>query len=218
MFGTEMVFIIIVAFCVIFALVVLLKIFKKKPKSAERKAKKSGDKVPGHPKADVVKAEKMKKAVAKINKEKLKKIESNSPHAVPVFSREELDNERIEQIKKDVEKDMSHQKKPGAFPGFGPSNFSFPFPNSANKPAQTAPKPIQMKTYPSQAIGPTITNKINPTPPQQVKKDDVDFVKMLKKKGIVKQEQSFGESLIIKEAIDTPASKKNMKKKREMWL
>jgi len=217
MFKAETVFILIVVACAIILFVAIFSILKKKSKKSS-KAGKSKTTGGGMPKADVVKEtgvklEKMQSKAPKINKEKLKKIEDESAKVQPVFSKDELESERIEQIQKEIQKDLSNQKRPQMFPGFNPQGFSFPMPQRP-----FPQQPIQNPEPDFQSMPISNEKSSSVSIPVEAKDEDKDFVEMLKKRGVVNQNQSFGESLIIKEAIDTPASKQAMKKKRQKWM
>ena len=207
MFKTETVFVLIVIFCVMVFVVALFKIFKKKGKS-EKKEKKPKTDDPQQ--ADSVDSGKMQKKEPRINKKKLKQIENGSSKIEPAFSKEELEKEREEALKKEEEKVKQQQQRTPSFNGGAPFRFPVMPQNQNNMVQNHQPEPKITFSATRQQKAEEI--------PIEVKKEDKDFVEILKQKGIVKKEQSFGESLIIKEAIDTPAAKETMKKKRQKWM
>ena len=211
MITTTTVFILIVAICAIVFLVAVYKILgkgkkgskKEKKAKAPKKAKQSSE----------VKTEDLKPIAPKINKEKLKKIESESAKIEPAFSKEELDRELAEKLEKEAEKSKAAAQQTFTYPNFNAGAFKF-------QPNPTQPT-FQPQQKPKNPFATTIIKTEEPNPvvaPVEAKKEDKDFVQLLKERKIIKKEQSFGESLMVKEAIDTPVSKNEMKKKRQKWI
>lgn len=205
MLTTKTIFIIIVSICVVVFLVAVFSILKKK--KGGKKEKKASE-----PKSDEVKPETLKKREPKINKKKLEQMASSESKVAPAFSKDELEEERkkalAEQIEKSKASNTARQGMP--FPNFG-GNFQFPMPNM-QKPLKVAPTP---SSIPVSRPVPTM-QKLQEVP--EVKQEDKDFVEALKQRGVIERNKSFGESLIIKEAIETPVSKQAMKQKRNKWM
>ena len=206
MFTTKWIFILIIAVCVVFFLVAVFSILKKKGKKDKKKKKSNPE--PG--KEPEIKPEKLQKKEPKINKKKLEEMAKNEATVAPVFSKDELEAERQKELSEQLEKSKASNPRQNTipFPGFGAG---IPFPTNI----QGKPKPLKINPTPQKPVVQPMVSTENYV---EVKQEDKDFVEALKKKGIIDKKASFGESLIIKEAIETPASKKEMKQKRQKWI
>lgn len=222
------VFIGIILVVATFLIYCIASIFKKKGKK-DKKAKKSKDSKP----KDNGDAPALTKTPRepKINKKKLKEAAAKDAVIEPAFDKEQLEKEREEALKKELEKNKQNQmpKNQYMFPGMP----SFPFPSTSSgmrtMPTSIAPKTTIMPTSSATSLKTTepktssvpfssIVASSKKSTPQVLKKEEAEFVDILKDMGAIKPEASFGESLMIKEAVDTPAAKKEMKRKREKWM
>lgn len=208
---TTIVLIAIISAVVLFFFVATFKIFSKKKKDG---GKKSKGKSAALSEQDMPEMPKENKA-PKINKKKLQEMASKDAKIEPAFSKEELDKERAEELQKELEKNKANAKpqNPFMFP-----NMPFPMPTRTNNPGNPIPMPTRMPSMPSPRPQPQIRQETITVPATKEAKENAEFIKALQEKGVIKKELSFGESLMIKEAIDTPASKAEMKKKRQKWM
>ena len=204
-----LIFIIGVVF--VFFLFQSFKVFHKK-KDRKKKVKKE-KKEKKDDEVDLAKKPKQ----PKININKLKKAQDNQPSVRPLYNANELEQERINEIRKTVEKNKSTVRAQNQFmfPGFSfPSQPSFQNRTINN---QTIANKVENNNK-DKFISVETSNDLNFKEVDFIKSEDKDFIEALKQSGAINKNNSFGESLIIKEAIDTPAAKAAMKKKRQKWL
>ena len=213
--SSTIIIIAILCVVVVFFLFATFKIFGNK-KSKEKKPKKVKQKKQKSTEEDVVVPAKVAKP--KINKTKLKEMASKDAKVEPAFSKEELEKERQEKLQNELEKNRENarQANPFMFPGM-PFPIQPPMPTPTRSSTPVLPQKRQenrlVKTYEHKLSTESLVKS-----PLEEQKENEEFIKALQQKGIIKKNLTFGESLIIKEAIDTPASKKEMKKKRQKWL
>ena len=192
----------------VFFLFQTFRIFHKN-KSKKKKEKKEA-------KSDQVNLAKKPKQ-PKININKLKNVQENQPSVRPLYNANELEQERVNEIRKTVEKNKASTRAQNQFmfPGF-----HFPTqPGFQNKAInnQTVANEDE-KNNKNKFLSVETNNNLDFKTVDFIKKEDKDFIEALKQSGAINKKNSFGESLIIKEAVDTPAAKAAMKKKRQKWL
>lgn len=207
----------IICICFLFFFITILKFFKGKKKSKKNKEKTKDKSSTEDEQVSSVVLKPEKKIQKVINAKKLKEQAPNA-RVKPVFTKEQIEQENREQLEKALEKNKKNFNQQNNL--FFPPFFQ---PESQNMPNLNFPTKLDIK--PKSEGNKNNTNFLNlsevpfPKPAKaeiSIKSDR--FVDVLKEKGIIDEAVEFGESLVVKDAIETPASKKDMKKKRQKWL
>ena len=197
--------------------------FKKKGKKekGKKKAKESNKNQDAVVDASVFDKKEKK---PKINVSKLKKEAGLSSKVEPAFKKEDVEAERLQKVKEEVEKNRAQEKQTAKFPfqnmPFGGNRMSQmqPGTNPLMMPKKTISQPSIQKNVSTHNSVQNVTEQLAAVVGKQKQQEDEAFVEILKNRGAIKKNQSFGESLMVKEAIDTPVAKEEMKKKRNKWM